>query len=128
MSAAPRYGFLSEFLVFVISTDSSYRTVPLLNSTSPLVTLLLSPPTPTRLAASRSSLKSAAPVETPTAATASLPVVAVVLAVAVVTVPVARAAVVSSVMAVVDSLPVAAVTLRPRAAAPRPRPLKFHDL
>jgi energy-converting hydrogenase Eha subunit F len=53
-------------------------------------------------------------------------VLVVLVAVAVVTAPVARAVVVSSVRAVVASLLVAVVaTLRPRAAAPRPRPHKF---
>lgn len=122
----PKVCFSLVSLTPIAIANAIGRTVPLSNSTSPLATLLPSPPTPTKLAVSRSSSRNAAPVATPMAAMASLPVVAAVLVAVVVIVPAAKAAVDSSVMAVMASLPVAAVaTLLPRAAAPRPRLLKL---
>ena len=90
-------------------------------------TLLPSLPTPTRLAASRSSLRSAVLVAMPLVAMASP---AVVVLVAVVTALAARVAVVSSVKAVVALLPVVVVaTWLPTRAAARPRPPKsLHPL
>jgi len=99
-----------------------FRTAPSSTLQSLLVMLLLLLLTPTRSEANKSTWKSAVPVTT------AMPITALVVALAVAaeTVQVARAVVVSSVMAAVVLFLVAVETLAPRVrVVTRPRLLKF---